>query len=509
MAGLFSTFNTAVKGLNANQTALHTTSHNISNANTEGFSRQRVEMKADNAYNYAGVGQLGTGVKLEGVVRMVDEFVDLQIRQESSTLNQYMAKNDVMGQIEMVFNEPSDSGLNFAMGEMFNAWQELSKNPESLNAKSIVAEKSKTFADTVRHMATQIQELQGDTVAEVQKNVFDLASMTDQLKVVNEQIFNITVKGQSPNDLLDQRDLLLKNMSGITEIKTSFDSWGRASVTVGGKNITDPHAAAKLSAVQEVRYADDGSATVHVALGGDTANVQPFTMTAEEAKAYTPGSPVFVAEGAAKPELAKITSGALGGKLQALTEIDARIAELDTFARGTAQAVNMLHNPNGDGQDLFTGSGSLDFAVSKDILEDESLVVTGKTGSSAPGDGSRALAIANLRNLKINFSDLSTMDYADGDMLKLKDAPGGMTVEGAYQDVVIKVGISTEHAGNMVQNQEALLAQLSNRRESVSGVSVDEEVTNLIKFQRSFEANSRVISTISEMLDTLINRTGV
>jgi len=101
------------------------------------------------------------------------------------------------------------------------------------------------------------------------------------------------------------------------------------------------------------------------------------------------------------------------------------------------------------------------------------------------------------------------MDYADGDMLKLKDAPGGMTVEGAYQDVVIKVGISTEHAGNMVQNQEALLAQLSNRRESVSGVSVDEEVTNLIKYQRSFEANSRVISTISEMLDTLINRTGI
>jgi flagellar hook-associated protein 1 FlgK len=441
MAGLFNTFNTAVKGLNAQQTALHTTSHNISNANTEGFSRQRVDMKADAAYNYAGVGQLGTGVKLEGVFRMVDEFVDYQIRNESSTLNKYMSKNDVMSQIEMVFNEPSDTGLNFAMSEMFNAWQELSKNPESLNAQSIVAEKSKSFADTLNHMAMQISDLRVDTQANIDKEVLDISSLTDQLNTVNEQIFNITVKGHSPNDLLDQRDLLLKKLSGIADISQTYDKWGRASVTLGGQVIT----------------------------GKDT----PITTD--------------------DFNINLITSGKIGGYRQAMAEIDQRLAELDGFAQEMDELVNSVHKSGADGIEFFTFTDStertaLNFRVNPVILNDESLVATGADNSSAPGDGSRALAIANLKNAKLM---------------------GGGTIEGKYRDIVIKVGISTEHAANMVSNQEALMAQLSNRRESVSGVSIDEEVTNLIKFQRSFEANSKVISILSEMLDTLINKTGV
>lgn len=441
MAGLFNTFNTAVKGLNAQQTALHTTSHNISNANTEGFSRQRVDLKADAAYNYAGVGQLGTGVKLEGVFRMVDEFVDYQIRNESSTLNKYMAKNDVMSQIEMVFNEPSDTGLNFAMSEMFNAWQELSKNPESLNAQSIVAEKSKSFADTLNHMAMQVSDLRVDTQANIDKEVLDISSLTDQLNTVNEQIFNITVKGHSPNDLLDQRDLLLKKLSGIADISQTYDKWGRATVTLGGEIIT----------------------------GKDT----PFS------------------EGVI--DFTAITSGKIGGYLQAMAEIDQRLADLDAFANDMANLVNSVHHTVSAPNDFFTFTDvtdrtALNFRVNPMILEDESLVATGEDSLSAPGDGSRALAIANLKNVKL---------------------PSGATIEGKFRDIVIRVGISTEHAGNMVTNQEALMAQLSNRRESVSGVSIDEEVTNMIKYQRSFEANSKVISTLSEMLDTLINRTGV
>lgn len=439
MAGLFNTFNTAVKGLNAQQTALHTTSHNISNANTEGFSRQRVELKADAAYNYAGVGQLGTGVKLEGVSRMVDEFVDYQIRNENSTLNQYMTKNDVMSQIEMVFNEPSDTGLNFAMSEMFNAWQELSKNPESLNAKSIVADKSKSFADTLNHMAMQVSELREDTKANIEKEILDISTLTDQLNTVNDQIFNITVKGHSPNDLLDQRDLLLKKLSGIAEISQTYDKWGRATVTLGGNVIT-------------------GKST-------------PLT--------------------AIDINVGSITSGKIGGYQQAMSELDGRLADLDGFAKEMAGLVNSVHNTGANPIEFFKFTGTetaLNFRVNQEILDDESLVATGTDSSSAPGDGTRALAIANLKNLKL---------------------VSGGTIEGKYRDIVIKVGISTEHAANMVTNQEAVMAQLTNRRESVSGVSIDEEVTNMIKYQRSFEANSRVISTLSEMLDTLINRTGV
>lgn len=514
MAGLFNTLNIAVKGLNAQQTSLHTTSHNISNINTMGFSRQRVELKADTSYTYVGVGQLGTGVKLEGVVRMVDDFVNDQIRKENSALNQYVAKDNVMSQIEKVFNEPSDTGLNFAMNEMFNSWQELSKNPESLNAQSIVAEKSKTFAETLNHMASQIHGLKGDTVSNIEKNALDINSLAERLRSVNDQIFNITVKEQSPNDLLDERDLLMKEMNGLAEMTAKYDKWGRVSLTLDGNELTSKDSPAKLSVISGME-SKDGMVTLHIAVGGDISKLEPVSLSAEEAKNFKAGSPVFYdADSVPMITPAKINSGVIGGNLEAIEEIEARIEELDQFAQGTAKLINTVHNTGEvNGVDFFTfeqNATALNFSVNPDLLADESKVATGIKDDSPEGDGSRALAIANLRNTKINFKDLDNLtgNY-NGDTMKFEDAAGGVTMNGSYNNIVTKVGISTQQASNMVKNEEAVMAQLLNRRESVSGVSLDEEVTNLMKFQRGFEANSRVISTLSEMLDTLINRTGI
>ncbi len=523
MAGLFNTLNVAVKGLNAQQTSLHTTSHNISNINTPGYSRQRVELKADTAYTYSNVGQLGTGVKLEGVVRMVDDFVTDQIRKENSALNQYMAKDNVMSQIEKVFNEPSDTGLNFAMDEMFNSWQELSKNPESLNAQSIVAEKSKTFAETLNHMASQIDGLKGDTVSNIEKKALDMNSLVERLNKVNEQIFNITVKEQSPNDLLDERDLLMKEMNGLADMTAKYDKWGRVSLTLAGKELTSKENPVKLSVVSGIEPDSEGMVKLKIAVGGDISKIEEITLSAEAAEGYEEGSPVFYDE---KPDadpkvaLAKISSGEIGGNLEAIKEIDARIEELDQFAQGTARMINTVHNTGDNGMDFFTfeqnavnptgEQTALNFRVNPDLLKDESKVATGIEDDSPEGDGSRALAIANLRHTKINFKDVGSIagNYDDKTM-KFEDAVGGATMNGSYNNIVTKVGISTQQAANMVKNEEAVMAQLTNRRESVAGVSLDEEVTNLMKFQRGYEANSRVISTLSEMLDTLINRTGI
>ncbi len=195
MSGIFNTLNTANKGLMAQQTALHTTGHNISNANTKGYSRQRVDMKADLSYNYPGVGQLGTGVKMEAVVRIVNDYVSKQIRQENGTMERFTAKSDVIDQLEVIFNEPSTTGLNFNLGEMFDSWQELSKNPEMLTSKTVVVEKSKTLADTLNHMANQIDSLRDETIGQIDKNVLDFNSTIDKLDKLNRQIFNISVKG--------------------------------------------------------------------------------------------------------------------------------------------------------------------------------------------------------------------------------------------------------------------------------------------------------------------------
>lgn len=522
MSGLFGSFNVAVKGLNATQTALHTTGHNISNANTEGFNRQRVDLKADTPYTYSGIGQLGTGVRIQSVVRMVDEFVDLQIRNENTILAQYEAQYDTIGQIEMVFNEPSTTGLSFAMGEMFNAWQELSKNPESLNAKSIVVEKSKAFADTLNHMASRANQLKGDVVDSIGKNVFDVNTLVTQLNTVNEQIANIQIKGQSPNDLMDTRDQILKGLSSLTDITTEFDKWGRASVSIGDQLISrdltggfvgenNPVILSSVSNVKEV----DGGYEVMIHIGGNTSDVKTIFMDSDEVKNFQDGTPVFVKlkeEGddtvVAELSPAKIKSGTIGGEMNAIKEIDARVEDLSKYAEGLKFAFNSLHANGASGEDFFTGDSALNFAVNINIVNDEGLVNTGVDNDSPAGDGSRALAIANLRNLKLNFNNLGQNEYDDKEM-KFKTEGSTTTMEGAYADIVIKVGVKTEQAYNMVDNQTAVLAQLYNRRESVSGVSIDEEVTNLLKFQRSYEANSRVINVINEMLDTLINRTGV
>lgn len=478
MAGIFSSFNAANKGLIAQQTALQTVSHNISNANTEGFSRQRVDFKADRAYNYAGVGQLGTGVKMESIVRLVDDYVSKQIRQENATLEQYTTKSQVLDQLEVIFNEPSDTGLNFNVGEMFDGWQELSTNPENLSSKTIVVEKAKTLTDTLKHMANQVDSLTDETKGQIQKDVEDMNSIVKQLDSLNKQIFNISLKGQIPNDLLDYRDVMLKDLSSIADFNASFDTYGRVAVSLNSSS--------------------------------DSVEILSTTEGAKEVSTNIEASPISILVG---DKAVNISSGKIKGNMEALSDLKMRREELNTFAKTMTEAVNTVHsgkvNPSKTDDLFFVFDGdAASVKVREEIQKDNSLVNAGKDIDSPVGDGSRALAIARLRNTKLSFQEDQPIEYDDETMTILNKA-GGSTIEGAYSDIVTKVGISKEHADNMVSNQEVLVNQLEQRRESTSGVSLDEEVTNLMKYQKSYEANARVISVLSEMLDTLINRMGV
>lgn len=456
MSGIFNTLNTVSKGLIAQQTALHTVGHNLSNANTDGFSRQRVELKSDLAFNFAGVGQLGTGVKMEAIVRMIDDYVSKQIRKENASLQGYTVKSEVMGQLEIIFNEPSDTGLNFALGEMFDAWQELSKNPESLNSKTIVVEKSRTLTDTINHMATQLESLKDETKELIEKNILDFNTIVEQLDSLNKQIFNVSVKGQTPNDLLDERDLMLKRLSSISNIEVEYDRFDRVSIRIGAEYILKED--------------------------------KPYMKKEND---------FFIDNDILNPD---IKAGQIKGYSEAMDEIDGRIKELDEVAVFLTRVVNEAHNDGWNSDCDFFVSGSaedikaINIQINEDIVNDTGLVRAGENEDSPIGDGSKALIIAGLRNAKAKEEDGAIV---------------GSTLEGSYRDMVIRVGISKEHADNMAKNQEVLLKQLVLRRESTSGVSIDEEVTNLIKFQRAYDANARVIAVLSEMLDTLINRTGV
>ncbi len=471
MSGLFGTLNNATKGLNVQQSALQTTSHNISNANTEGYSRQKVNMVADNPYTLGGIGQLGTGVRIASIDRIVDPYVNNQLRNENSSLEMYNKKSEVLGQLEGIFNEPSTTGLNNNLSKVFASWTYLGSNPELATAKTMVAQNSETFTDTLHHMSNQIDSLHEDTVQDIEKNVIDFNAKVQQLDSLNKQIFNMTSQGQAPNDLLDQQDKILSELSGIAGVEAIPDKFNRVSVTVGKQEVLTTDKINKVSAT------DAGQLKVN------NTNIE-------------------------------ITSGTIKGSQEALVEIDVKKQDLNELAYTFATAVNKVHSDGGKGTDFFElgtdGNYATSIQVNKAILADVSKINAGKNIETVVGgDGTRAQAIASLQNTKLGYPvDPTGIEY-DSDTMTIKNQVGGSTVAGAYNDSVTQMGIVKQQSDNMVDSQGSLVSLLEARRDSVSGVSINEEVTNTITYQSAFEANSRIISVVSEMLDTLINRTGV
>lgn len=518
MSGLFSTLNTANKGLFASQTSLHTSGHNISNANTKGFNRQRVETKASLAYNLGGVGQLGTGVMMDSITRVVDDYVVKQIRNEMGTMEMYSAKSEVIDQLEVIFNEPSTTGLNFYLGEMFDSWQELSKNPESLNSKTVVVEKARALADTINQMSNQISSLRDETVGQLGKDAMDFNAIVDKLDALNKQIFNIGVTGKVPNDLLDQRDLMLQDLGQISNIDASFDKYGRASISIGDNKILGGEDLQELSVISNI-VERDGNSFLVISRGGDSLN-NSVELQVDNPADYKVGDVLFTSKAEVdltldgiKPSKDIIKSGKIQGNTEALDDIKRSLDSLNKFAKGMAKAINAIHTDgNTTGYNFFSldesNPGST-IKVNDQILQDHSRVWVGKNTDSPAGDGSRALAIARLRNTNLDFTGLDSDLGYDSETMSLESKAGGITIEGAYGNIVTNIGMSKEHADNIIANQEVLVGQLEMRRESTSGVSIDEEITNVVKYQKAYEANARVIQVLTEMLDVLINRTGV
>lgn len=481
MTGLFGTLNTANKGLTAQQTALQTIGHNVSNANTAGYSRQRVTMQADFAQNIAGVGQVGTGVRVSSVDRVSDHFINTQLRNAHSTTQRHTSLADTIGQLEAIFNEPSDSGLSNQISEVFNAWNYLASNPEQSSAKTMLIQTTETFTDTIKHMSDSMDRLHEDTLGELNKAALDVNSTLEQLDRLNDQIWQASVRGFTPNDLLDQQDRLLNDIAGNMDITVERDKFNRVSVETNNQVLLNSTTRQTVSVVTE-------------------ANDQGFEI----------GSVVVTAPDSDEPTLIQVEKGVMRGEQDALNVIDNAKSQLDDFALTFANAVNFIHSDNGEGSPFFNideSNPSSSIRVTDELRQNPEYVVTGASLTNEyTGDGTRAQAIASLQNTPLPTDNWSFSD--DGSMQIVGDGPSS-TLFDRYNSLVTDIGIVKQKEDNMLETQSALMQLLSQRRESVSGVDINEEVVDMIKYSSAFQANSRVLQTISEMIDTLINRTGV
>ncbi len=462
MSGLFGALGTSTRGMNVNQYGLQTSGHNIANTNTDGYSRQRVNIQTERPYYIAGVGSIGMGAKSGGVDRIVDSFIRGQTRTAYSKYTFYEQKADILGQVEGFFNEPSKNGILNQLSVMHDSWSKVASNPELPTAKTSVIENTNTFTDMLHQMSTQLKQLGNEVNDNLEKNVFDFNEKIKQLQTLNGQIFAIASDGETPNDLLDTRDGILKELSGLVNISTEFDSYGRvASLKMGG---------------------EDGFVVLSQ---NKRTEVKMDTLTLER-KGNT-GEVV-------------ISEGVMGGQLASKEEIDASLNELNQFAEEVAVKINDVYSQAKPTDKFsFFELGTEDFAatitVAKDLREHPENLVTGyekiedgETQKPAPGDGTLAQAVSDVFNQKNG----DTGTFADH-----------------YNSIVTKNGISKQQADNTANAQLTLLNQLEYKDQSVSGVNINEEVSDVIRFSQAFQANAKVIQTISEMLDTLINRTGV
>lgn len=275
MSGLLSTLNTAKSGMNVSQVAIQTTSHNISNINTPGYSRQRVNQSASSPYSMPGknsnfgAGQIGTGAQIDDVTRIRNSFYDYQYRSESHQYGNTSVKYEYFKNIEGIFNEPSDTAISSSLNSFFNSWSELSKDPQSSGVKSVVIENGKYLSNSINSAFKRLESLEEGLDKQSEYIIDEVNSMLSQLDKLEKNIKIIQGSGKSPNDFLDKRDQLLDNLSFKLNIndkdvkatlKKAYDANGKVTLddlTKSGVKISG-ELEGTLSMKQEINKYKDG-----------------------------------------------------------------------------------------------------------------------------------------------------------------------------------------------------------------------------------------------------------
>lgn len=504
MGSTFMGLETARRGLTTQQSALYTTGHNISNANTIGYSRQRVNMEATLGYPGTGLnapkiaGHLGTGVQAGSVQRIRDQFIDRQYRQESTKLGYWETRSNAISQIEDIVTEPSEYGLNSAIDQFWNSLQDLSGSPENAATRKVVVQRALHLADSFNYTHKQLSDIQGNIGNEIKVSTDDINSMLKQIASLNEQIQAVEPNGYMPNDLYDARDNLIDELSQYFPIEIEkVPSGGNAlAIAEGGLNIS-------------IKLADGSK--IELVKGKDFAQLETMDTSNNKLDGtdLTSGFNEIKITGLSGGTISYDQLAPSKGKLASLIDsfghgnppsgyFTETLAKLDKMANAFIKEFNELHKKgftlaegvtvSTNNQEFFTGIGASGIEVLKDIIDNPNLIAVSDAQGEA-GNGKNAIKLANMK-----FNKLTDLD--------------GATVQSFYQGVIGQLGVDGEQANRLTTNAGTILLTVANNRASVSSVSLDEEMTNMITFQQAYNANARMITVVDETLDKIINGMG-
>jgi len=482
--------NIGKSGLFTAKKSMSTTSHNIANANTEGFSRQEVRTKTGISLpegNYV----MGTGVEIQTIRRAHDELVDKKLN-NSITNHEFNKERTLqLTHIEEIFNEINSEGMNKVLNRFFNSFRELSNQPENETVRNVVKENAKIVTGDFHRIQKSLDDVRGSINKKIALSVDEINSLTQTIATLNKEINIEEVSGGMANDLRDQRDNALRTLTEFFPLTTYSDNQGQFVVSIEGVgSIVSGGLAQKLVAGESVRSEEDST---------DRGHMEVFF--------------------AARPGVAisdRVSGGTLGAQLKTRNiEIEDLEKQLDELAHGLVLATNAIHrkgfanhpvpvDAQGNalphaapqkvtGINFFKEPLNLKRAaeyirISDEIEADVNNIATAISPNS-PGDNRVALAVSKLQHEKVLGG-------------------GTTTFEEQFLKSVGNIGLQTGKSKIDEEQSAGILAQAKSFKERLSGVSLDEEAANMIKYQNAYEASAKVIKASDEMFKAVLGLLG-
>jgi len=447
-----------VSALTTAQTSLATVSHNISNVNTEGYNRQRAE-QVTQIPDFVGGRYIGSGVTVGGIERVFDAFLSNQVRTYTSQASQAGTFVQASQQIDNLLSSP-EVGLNSGLEDFFNAVHEVANDPTSISARTVMLSQGELLANRFNTLDQQINNIDKQIDNSLTVSVQEINNISKAIAELNVAIVQATgSSNSSPNDLLDQRDKLINDLSEFVSVETLAESTGAVSVFVGsGQALVVGSSQIDLHAI-----ADTSTTPPRVAIGYGSSMVDIS---------------------------AQLNGGSIGGSFQVRTDvIDTARADLNTLASAVVSSFNTVQTAGIDldgnaGTNFFDPTGTTAGTINV-ILTDPRDIAASSTTNSGVGNNLNALAMADLQTAKTLAA--GTQTYAD-----------------AYGVIVANVATRTHQADVSEQTQVGLLNQVKLQFDSKSGVNLDEEAANLIKLQQAYQAASQIITVSNTIFNALL-----
>jgi len=433
------------------QRTMDVASNNIANAANPDYRRQRAIVSTENTQQSAGI-TWGSGIKLDDIQRVRSSLTENQIINNNQNKSFFDRSSVLLGQVENIYTEPTELGISSMLGQFFSSWSELSANPTSSALRGNVVYSAQNLAAKVNEINEGFQIVKSSIFYEFQDKVQDINATLSSLQSINRQISEAKAIGQNANDLMDKRDLYVDNLSKLADITVNYESDETVNISIGGVFAVNKGSYTTF----QVEYTEDNLAMI-AQNGGKSVNLTKGEMGAL-ADTFNNKIPDYQAK------------------------LDSVITQLVSSVNEIHKTGNDLGNPPQLGINFFEEYNGKELKISSDILNDYNKIAASSDGTSGNGD------------IAIKIFEISEANVLDG--AKLIDV---------YSSLISEVGSQKQNADRMNEAGAMVLAQLNNQKDSYSAVSIDEEMLNVMKYQKAYEASAKLIQMADEMLDTLIH----